>query len=199
MRLCPTTTMPDTTLDSLLARHAAFLSFVQHRVGNRALAEDILQTAYVRAMERSGSLREQDSAVAWFYSVLRHAIIDHFRRSTTESGALARWAAEVEHSRADGASDAFTRGLVCRCIENVLPSLQPSYAEILREVDLAEEPLTEFAEHHGVTPGNAAVRAHRARAALKRELARVCGVCSEHACLDCTCKSRGTKPAHAAP
>lgn len=191
--------MPGTTLDNLLERHAAFLSFVRHRVRDRALAEDILQSAYVRAMERTGSLREQDSAVAWFYSVLRHAIIDHFRRSRTESGALERWATELEHSPAEDASDPFTRGLVCRCIENVLPNLQPSYAEILREVDLAEEPLADFAEHHGVTPGNAAVRAHRARAALKRELARVCGVCSEHACLDCTCKSAATKPAQAAP
>lgn len=180
--------MSDTTLNNLLERHAAFLSFVQRRVNDRALAEDILQSAYIRAMERAGSLREQDSAVAWFYSILRHAIVDHFRRSSTESGALERWATELEHAPVEDVSDAFTRGLVCRCIETVLPGMNAGYAEILREVDLAEKPLAEYAEDHGITPGNAAVRAHRARAALKRELAKTCGICSQHACLDCTCK-----------
>lgn len=195
--------MPDTTLTNLLERHAAFLSFLERRIGDRALAEDILQNAYVRAMERSGSLREQGSAVAWFYSILRNAVIDHFRSRTSENKALENWAAELEESseeKANTTGDLFTRGLVCHCIEKVLPTLKPQYAVILKRVDLDEQPLGEFAREHGLSAGNAAVRAHRARAALKRELARVCGVCSLHSCLDCTCKNTAhAEPARATP
>lgn len=183
--------MSNTMLDNLLDRRAAFLSFVQRRVGDRALAEDILQSAYVRALERSGTVREPESAAAWFYSVLRNAVIDHFRSRASESGALDRWASELENApqvNQSSAPDAFTHDLVCGCIEQILPTLRPAYAEVLREMDLAEQPLPEFAARHGITPGNAAVRAHRARAALRRELARVCGACSLHACLNCTCK-----------
>lgn len=181
--------MEKATLDNLLERHAAFLSFVQHRVDDRALAEDILQSAYVRAIERSGNLRAQESAVGWFYQVLRNAVIDHYRARASEGGALQRWAAELELAGEAAAPDDSTLQMACRCIERLLPTLRPAYAEILREVDLNELPLTEYAAGHGLSANNATVRAHRARAALRRELARVCGVCSLHACLDCTCKS----------
>ena len=81
-----------------------------------------------------------------------------------------------------------TPKFVCGCIQQVLPSLRPAYAEVLREVDLAEEPLGEYARRHKLTPGNAAVRAHRARAALRAALKKTCGSCTIDACLDCVCK-----------
>jgi RNA polymerase sigma factor (sigma-70 family) len=186
--------MSNDTLQTLLDRRARFLAFVQHRVDDRSLAEDILQVAYVRALEQSHSLREEESAVAWFYSVLRNAVIDHFRRRSSESSAMDRLAVEWKLTE-EAAPDAGARGFICGCIEHVLPTLRPAYAEVLREVDLAEKPLAEFAMQHALTPGNAAVRAHRARAALRRELAKTCGACSLHACLDCVCKQR---PEHGA-
>jgi len=178
-------------LRALLDHHAAFLGFVQRRVQDRALAEDILQSAYVRALQRVDTVRDRSAVVPWFYSVLRNAIIDHARTRQSESGTLERWAAELEEKQ-EGApfSHEDTHGIVCGCIEKLIPTLKPSYAEILREVDLGGRSLVEFASQHSLTPGNAGVRAHRARAALKQELLRVCGICSEHACLDCTCKTR---------
>jgi RNA polymerase sigma-70 factor (ECF subfamily) len=183
--------MNETTLNTLLERRARFLAFVQQRVTDAVLAEDILQAAYVRALEAASGLRAQESAVSWFYRVLRNAVIDHYRRRATESAAMYRWALEFGLSDAaagDPAATASARHFVCGCIEHVLPSLRPAYAEVLREVDLAEMPLAEFARHHQLTAGNAAVRAHRARAALRRELVRTCGACSVHACLECVCK-----------
>lgn len=179
--------MSASSLQNLVEQRAGFLAFVQRRVRDAELAEDILQTAYVRALERSSAIRDDTSVVAWFYTVLRNAVIDHFRRRTSESGAYTRWAQELA-AHGDAASDPSTRDFVCGCIEHVLPLLRPAYAELLREVDLNEMPLANFAERHKVTVGNAAVRAHRARAALRKQLALTCGLCSIHACLDCNCK-----------
>jgi RNA polymerase sigma-70 factor (ECF subfamily) len=179
-------------LQTLLDRHERFLAFVQNRVDDRSLAEDILQVAYMRALEQSGTLRQQESAVAWFYSVLRNAVVDHYRRRTSESAAMDRWVSELGLSGQDGepsTADLPVHTFVCGCIEQVLPTLRPAYAEILRDVDLAGASLADFAHRHQLTPGNAAVRAHRARTALRRELARTCGACSVHACLDCVCKT----------
>jgi len=185
------TSSSNDNVDELLDHHAAFLGFVQRRVQDRALAEDILQSAYVRALQRADTVRDRSAVVPWFYSVLRNAIIDHARSRKSENGGLERWAAELEESR-NGMdfSHEITHGIVCGCIEKLLPTLKSSYAEILREVDLGGRSLVDFASQHKLTPGNAGVRAHRARAALKQELLRVCGVCSQHACLDCTCKAR---------
>lgn len=182
--------MPENSLQTLLDRRASFLSFVDRRVGDRALAEDILQAAYMRALQSAegAGLRAEESAVAWFYSILRNAVIDHYRRRATESAAMERWTKEFGGEE-PSVPDESTRTFVCGCIEQVLPQLRPAYAEVLREVDLAEQPLTEFAKRHALTPGNAAVRAHRARAALRGALAKFCGACSVHACLDCVCKT----------
>jgi RNA polymerase sigma factor (sigma-70 family) len=191
----PHSTPSSESLRALLDRHAAFLGFVQRRVQDRALAEDILQGAYVRAVQRADTIRDLTAAVPWFYSVLRNAIIDHARSRQSENAALERWAAELEENgESVDISHEVTQGIVCGCIEKLLPTLKPSYAEVLREVDLGGRSLVDFASQHSLTPGNAGVRAHRARAALKQELIRTCGVCSEHACLDCICKTPKVSP-----
>lgn len=178
---------------ALLDHHGAFLGFVQRRVQDRALAEDILQSAYVRALQRADTIRDHSAVIPWFYSVLRNAIIDNARSRRSENVALERWADELERNgESTDFSDEMTQAIVCGCIAKLLPTMKPSYAEVLREVDLGTRSLAEFASQHNLTPGNAAVRAHRARTALKQELIRTCGVCSEHACMDCTCKTPKT-------
>jgi RNA polymerase sigma-70 factor (ECF subfamily) len=179
--------MSSSSLQNLLEQRASFLAFVNRRVRDTELAEDILQAAYVRALETSARVRDDGSVVAWFYAILRNSVVDHFRRRTSESSAYTRWAQELA-SQNEALVDPSTRSFVCGCIEHVLPLLRPAYAELLREIDLNEVPLAEFAERRNLTPGNVAVRAHRARAALRKQLALTCGLCSVHACLDCNCK-----------
>lgn len=178
--------MSDASLNSLLDLRRQFLGFVERRVHDRALAEDILQTAYMRALGAGDSLREEDSAVAWFYRILRNAIIDHVRRSTTETAGLERWAQELE---TEVVPDPLLHATTCQCIAGALETMAPAYASVLREVDLNEGSLTGYAAAQGITAGNAAVRAHRARAALRKQLIRCCGTCAEHGCLDCTCRA----------
>src|SRR5512139_2612423 len=64
----------------LVEARQQFLSFVQKRVESKAAAEDILQAAFVRGLEKGGSVRDEESVVAWFYRVLRNAIVDHYRQ-----------------------------------------------------------------------------------------------------------------------
>jgi RNA polymerase sigma-70 factor (ECF subfamily) len=65
--------------------------------------------------------------------------------------------------------------------------MRPAYSEILRKVDLSETSLDTFAKEMGITTGNAAVRVHRARQTLKKQLTIVCGTCAKHGCINCTC------------
>ena len=178
--------MTDVSLHSLLDLRRQFLGFVQRRVHDPAAAEDILQTAYLRALDREGDLREGDSAVAWFYRILRNAIIDQYRRRSTEGAALERWARELE---GETSAEPALEATACACIAGAIETMSPSYASVLREVDLRERTLASYAEAERITAGNAAVRAHRARAALRKQLIRCCGSCATHGCLDCTCRA----------
>ncbi|HZY63276.1 MAG TPA: sigma-70 family RNA polymerase sigma factor [Edaphobacter sp.] len=176
--------MPTEAIAGLIDQRTQFLRFVENRVGSHAVAEDIIQAAYIRAIEKASTLQKDESATAWFYRILRNAVIDHYRRRATEDRALEQWAKELI---TEVQPDESMHNIVCRCIESVLTSLKPQYSEIIRSVDLNENSLDSFAASAGITPGNAAVRVHRARQALKKQLALTCGTCAEHRCIDCTC------------
>jgi RNA polymerase sigma-70 factor (ECF subfamily) len=178
--------MTENTFEALLDLRRRFLIFLERRVDDRAIAEDILQGAYLRALEAKGRLREEESAVAWFYRILRNAVIDHYRRRTTEGSALERWARELDSA---SAPEPHWQETTCQCIAGALEVIAPGYADLVREVDLGEGSLADYASARGITPGNAAVRAHRARAALRKQLIRCCGTCSDHGCVECTCQA----------
>jgi DNA-directed RNA polymerase specialized sigma24 family protein len=72
------TRIQDTTA-GLARMHDRFLQFLRGRVGDAATAEDILQAAYVKAIQHGGELREAESSVAWFYRILRNAVTDHLQ------------------------------------------------------------------------------------------------------------------------
>jgi RNA polymerase sigma factor (sigma-70 family) len=177
--------MQTSAIADLILQRSQFLNFVQRRVDSRETAEDILQSAYARAMQQASTLRSEESAPAWFYRILRNAVIDHYRHRSAEDRALAQWAQDLA---TETLPDDQTQQIVCECIDNVLVNLKPSYGEIIRDVDLAEKSLDAFAESAGITAGNAAVRVHRARQALKKQLTLICGTCAKHGCLNCTCQ-----------
>lgn len=170
---------------ALVENHRRFLAFLQRRVGSQAVAEELLQAAYVRTLEKGGELREGESAVAWFYRLLRNALIDYYRRQAAEGRALEREAREATEE----GPDPELKETVCACMGELLPTLKPEYSELLRQVDLEERSVPEVAAEVGITANNAGVRLHRARQALKRQLERSCGTCATHGCLDCSCQA----------
>lgn len=169
-------------IETLVANHRQFLAFLERRVGDRADAEDILQSAFVRAIEKSDGLRDNESAVAWFYRLLRNALVDYYRRQGAQTRAAA--GAAAEHTLEP--DDELHRE-VCRCVGQLLTTLKPEYADLLRQVELEDVPVAQVAQRAGITANNASVRLFRARQALLQEVRRSCRTCAAHGCLDCTC------------
>lgn len=176
---------PDEITKTLVAEHRRFLAFLVKRVGSEDVAEEILQAAFVKAVEKSSALAKDESAVAWFFRLLRNAITDHVRRTKAEERRRTRKG--VELARTD--EQALERA-VCRCVGELVPLLKPEYGTLIQRAEIDGASLTDVAREQGITANNAAVRLHRARKALKRELERACGACAEHACLDCTCRGK---------
>ena len=168
----------------LVENHQVFLEFLERRLGDRALAEDILQEAFARGLDRLDTLRQDESAVAWFYRILRNAVVDHRRRRSSAERALASFAAEVE-GHAEPAQE--VRGAICQCVTRLAKTLKPEYRDALERIEVAGVAVKDFAEEQGISPSNAAVRVFRAREALRKQVAVSCGTCAEHGCVDCTC------------
>lgn len=175
---------------ALVAHHRQFLGFLERRVGDRALAEDLLQDAFSR-LDKLAALRDDESAVAWFYRVLRNATIDRARREQTRMRGLEAFADEL---RVHEAPSAELSQAVCACVATLKDALKPTYREALERVEIDGIALKDFAEEAGISPGNAAVRVHRARDALRKQVAVACGSCAEHGCFDCACKAADAAP-----
>ena len=177
------THQPEGALAILLENHRSFLSYLTKRVGDRALAEDILQDAFVRNIARFDDLPEE-SVVPWFYRTLRNAAIDHYRRQQTKTKALVQFAKEIEPAEMPHEE---LRTEICACVNRLADTLKPDYAEALKAIDVDGTTVKSFAEQKGLTPSNAGVRVFRAREALRKLVVSSCGMCAEHGCMNCTC------------
>ena len=181
----PATSLSPKAIEQLVSGHREFLAFLERRVESRAVAEDILQAAFTRGLE-SGSGVQEEKVVAWFYRVLRNAVVDHYRQRATASRALEAWGREFPDTQQP---EAELRQEICQCLSGLLGTLKPEYRDALQIVDVEEGTLKDLAQRSGITAENAAVRVHRARAALRRQIEKACGTCAVHGCVDCSCES----------
>jgi RNA polymerase sigma-70 factor (ECF subfamily) len=194
MTFGPPDPTPNPVAARLQANHRQFLSFLTARVGSREDAEEILQDAFVRSLQKAGDIRDDESAVAWFYRLLRNAVTDHYRRKDAGKRAIESYARDAPD--ADPGVDADLERAVCACVNDLIPNLKPEYADLIRRVDLGGAEVTAVADDLGIAAGNARVRLHRARTALRHELERSCRTCATHGCLDCSCSRPDRAPQH---
>jgi len=175
---------------TLVANHRDFLAFVEKRVGSRVTAEEILQDAFVRSIEKLDTVRE--TAVGWFYRVLRNAIIDHYRRNAAAERRNDAYARAEQNAD----QDEELQRMVCKCVAELAETLKPEYAAALKRVEVDGLSVKDYADEIGISSSNAGVRIFRAREALRKQVARSCGTCATHGCVDCTCGQKATPESH---
>jgi len=160
-----------------------YLSFVRHRVSQNDIAEDILQEATIRAVQQAHALREKLAFEGWFFRILRNAIIDFRRRNGVEVRGKDAFLGQV----VDSAEAQERVAHPCACVVPLMGELKEEYREVLQRVEIDEQKVRDFAEQEGISPSNAGVRVHRARAALKKQVETTCGTCAAAGCHDCCC------------
>lgn len=111
--------------------------------------------------------------------MLRNAVIDLYRHQGASKRGLESFGKELQEVR----PGTELHGEVCACVSRVAATLKPEYAAALQQVEVEGMPVKTHAERQGITAGNAAVRLHRARQALKKEIVATCGACADHGVL----------------
>lgn len=168
--------------DRLGVNLSAFVGFARQRLNDPELAADVVQESLLKALRSAGQLRDSDRLLPWFYRILRCGIVDAYRRRGVTQATLEKLQTELERDQPEA------ERTLCACLDGLLPTLKPDYAEMLRRVDLQGESVGEAGRAAGLTANNAAVRLHRARAQLRERLEQTCRLCAKHGCLDCTCE-----------
>ena len=161
-------------LSGLYAMHRpAVERAVRAQVRDRAVADDIVQEAFVRAFEQIERLRNTDSFLPWVLAIARNLVADHWRRT----GRLVSLEVD-DHDVASGASDvddiAEVRELASRVTAKIR-LLSPRDALALTLVSQLGFRTQEVAAVLGTSPGAARVALHRARGRLRDSLAEDSG------------------------
>ena len=178
----------------LNAQRQAFKAFLTARLGSEAEAEDLLQNSLVKAMHHADDVREDGRAAAWFYRVLRNAVIDHYRSNAAGRRRDDAFGTLIHSLGEDIASAPAWEPQLCGCLNPIAASLKPPQAELLRRVDLDGESVQLVAKELGLTSNHASVILHRARKELRLRLERFCGACAKGKCLDCDCHAGKADP-----
>lgn len=162
---------------ALGGRRRELVAWARKRVG--AAAEDVVQEAALRALEKADQLSNPAAARAWLFSIVRRLVAEEGSKRRSEP-LVAEPAAER-----DEPPDA------CACVMKQIEALTPAQATLLTRVVVDGASVSEVADELGITANNAWVRLHRARGALKKQLRAHCGAESLRQCLDCGCVERG--------
>lgn len=161
----------------------AFVAFVRKRVGDRQLAEDVVQECLLKALKSAKVPPSDEELVVWFYRILRRAIIDVYRRRDSRARMIEAFRASLPEM-----PEPADEKTLCQCFRRLLPDLDEKLRVLVDRVDLRGESPAKVAADLGITVNNLHVRLHRARKQLKTGLVKTCRACSKHGCLDCTCR-----------
>lgn len=170
--------------DVLVSTSRAFSSFLESKVGSRAVANEILQDAFGRGTHNLGVLSSNESSLDWFYRLLRNAVMDQPRSARVSEPQFNAFRARVEQRLEPRAA---MKDAILRYVRELSVLVEPECAAALRSIELDGVSAEDFAEAAGITTELARARVSDARAALRRCVVVSAAICTAHGRLNCTC------------
>lgn len=141
--------------------HAPVLNYVHRMVGDRALAEDLTQDAFVKAYRALPTTRPDLAFKAWIYRIATNTAISHLRRRK-----IVRWVpflADQDHAYGESVERSVGRRYD---VEQALAKLPKHYAAVLLLRHYQGLSLAETAAALDITENAAKLRLFRARKAF---------------------------------
>ncbi len=125
-------------------------------------AEDAVQQAALRGLERIGTYDPTRPFKAWWFAILRHCCVDILRAAKAEAVKTASLGPY------DACVDSLSEGVDWEHLSNALDRLSADHREILRLRYFAEMTYQELSETLAIPQGTVMSRLHLARQALAR-------------------------------
>lgn len=148
--------------------HSKLHAFINKRVNNPSVADDILQEIFIKIQSQIKTLKEAGKIQAWIYQIARNAIIDYYRTYKPYSELPESLSAPVPDPD-DTARQEITNGLLL-----MIRKLPPHYREFVMMSEVEGLNQTEVAAMQKVTISCAKARIQRGKARLKEMLLQCC-------------------------
>jgi len=88
--------------ESLIENLREFTAFARSRLGDPHLADDVVQESMVKALASANQPAGDEETITWFYRILRHSIIDIYRRDAARRKALETFERELPENPSPG-------------------------------------------------------------------------------------------------
>ena len=143
---------------------------LRRQVRDAALADDLLQEVFVKALELLRSQRTLAHPTAWLYAVARSTVADHFRRLRAPHIELDDDIPDVEPD------DDLLHQQLAACLRPLAEQLPAIYRDTLLAADFDGATLASLATAQGLSVSAMKSRAARARAMLREKVLACCEV-----------------------
>ena len=165
----------DSAYVELLARHRdRVFTFLLRLLGSAQDAEDVAQTAFVKAFSRLDAYDDSRPFISWLFGIAHHAALDHLRARRPTELSLDDPDAGVDPIDPGPDAEAGAKNsLDAALIEKLLAALPILYREPLLLRYKEDMDLAEIAQVLGLPEGTVKVRLFRARDMLKKKLEAV--------------------------
>ncbi|MFJ7243631.1 sigma-70 family RNA polymerase sigma factor [Kitasatospora sp. NPDC098652] len=146
------------------------LGFAHSALGDRQLAEEVVQEVFLRAWRASGSFDSgRGSLRTWLYAIARNAIVDaRRRRAIRPPAARAQEEGRAEgRESADADADPYDQLLARIELREALDRLRPEYRDVVIEVYFLGRSCVDVAGELGIPASSARSRLYRGIRALR--------------------------------
>jgi RNA polymerase sigma factor (sigma-70 family) len=137
------------------------VEFAAALIGDEHLAEDAVQSAFMKALARLKELREPRAFPGWFRQIVRTEALGLVRRRSAQS---------LPSVAPESPADAAAREEMCRAVRDALAALPPRGRETAELFYLGELACPEVARRLDVPAGTIKRRLHDARKKLRAML-----------------------------
>jgi len=159
----------DDIADSYARLRVGLLGYLRGRVEDAATAEDLLHTVFLKALKTEHAAKSSEAVAAWFYSIARNTVIDHYRAR--------RLAGELTDDVAfEEEEDASSLQALSLCLLPMAQQLSPLHRDVVLSTDFQGKTKQVVASELGLSLSAVKSRASRGRRMLKDRLLACCHV-----------------------
>ena len=149
--------------------HSQLHRFIQNRVSEASMADDILQDVFLRIHSRIDSLRDNNKIQSWIYQITRNAIIDFYRTNRPMAELPAALVSD-EKDKIDKARDEIGQN----CMTPLINELEEPYRQSVMMSEIEGAKQKEVADKEGISLSGAKSRIQRGRSMIKDMLLKCC-------------------------
>ncbi|MET8644864.1 sigma-70 family RNA polymerase sigma factor [Streptomyces sp. NPDC004675] len=151
-------------LGTIMREHRdGLVSYAEKMLGDRGLAEDIVQETIIRAWRNMDRLLGMEGSVkGWLFTVTRHLIVDWVRKPHTRKEVVG--GTYIDPSSGTDHIDAIHHAMVAK---PTLRRLSPEHRAVLVHLYLCDRTIKETADILGIPAGTVKSRQHNALRKLR--------------------------------